>query len=120
MNKGNHPGKQLPETNTQREVLIQERTTFIEETDTSGALMTSDDYRVLEHAAAGAGEARPPATHQRHRGDLSESQFRLLENLERLTHSLQGPEQSLDRVSYNRPFPPVHRPVSATTKPAQT
>jgi hypothetical protein len=119
MNKGNHPGKQSPDTSTQREVLIQERTTFIEETDASGALMTSEDYRALERASAGAAESRPPVTHHRHRGDLSDSQFRLLENLERLTHSLQGPEQSLDRVSYNRPFPPVHRPASATTEPAQ-
>jgi hypothetical protein len=119
MNKGNHPGKQMPETSTQRDVLIQERTTFIEESDASGALMTPEDYRALEHAA-GTGEPRSPVTHHRHRGDLSDSQFRLLENLERLTHSLQGPEQSLDRVSYNRPFPPVHRPASATTKPVQT
>jgi hypothetical protein len=39
---------------------------------------------------------------------------------ERLQHSLRGPDGVLDRVSYNRPFPPVHRPAGATTKPAQT
>ena len=108
MNKTNQPGKQS----------IQERTTFIEETDVPGALMTPADYRALEQA--GTVEPRTPVTHHRHRGDLSDSQFRLLENLERLTHSLQGPEQSLDRISYNRPFPPVHRPASATTQSAQT
>lgn len=33
----------------------------------------------------------------------------LLQDLERLSHSLRGPEHALDRVSYNRPFPPPAR-----------
>jgi hypothetical protein len=65
-----------------------------------------------------AGLPAPPrdpsvqVTRHRPQGDLSNAQLRLLENLERLTHSLQGPEQSLDKHSYARPFP--HAPASSS------
>jgi len=124
-NKGKHDTASV-----EREVLIQERTVLFEESgslaaqpnasdDASGAVMTREDYRALEYAAT-ANEARPQPAHHRHRGDLSEAQFRLLENLERLTHSLQGPEDSLDRHGYSRPFPPNARPVPTATKPTRS
>ncbi len=110
-------GKQLPETmSAQHEVLIEERTTFVEESasvsseasslDAAGAMVTGNDYGATGYAVP-AGKPRPQVTHHRPQGDLSDAQFRLLQNLERLTHSLQGPEDSLDRHSYNRPFPPT-------------
>jgi hypothetical protein len=106
-------GKQLPETTSaQREVLIQERT-LVEENafvsseasslDPAGAIGTRDKYDVTGHPV-GATKPRPQVTHHRPQGDLSDAQFRLLQNLERLTYSLQGPEESLDDT-YSRPFP---------------
>jgi hypothetical protein len=85
----------------QREVLIQERTVLVEE-DASPSRGSNTDVAGLP-----ASPSDPPLQVTRHRqhGDLSSAQYRLLENLERLTHSLQGPEQSLDRHSYSRPFP---------------
>ena len=116
MSRHHQYGKQLPETtSTQREVLI-ERTTLVEENafvsseesslDPAGAMVTQDNYDAAGHPV-GATKPRPQVTHHRAQGDLSDAQFRLLQNLERLTHSLQGPEDSLDRHSYNRPFPPA-------------
>jgi hypothetical protein len=111
-----HPhGKQFPETmSAQREVLIQERTTFVEENafissdpSPSGApsAMAAPDNSGLTGYAVGAPKPRPQVTHHRSQGDLSDAQFRLLQNLERLTYSLQGPEESLDDT-YSRPFLP--------------
>jgi hypothetical protein len=116
MSKDKQYGKQLPETGGQREVLIQERTTLVEENDfissepapagAASAMVTRDNYDPTGYGVA-AGKPRPQVTHHRPQGDLSDAQFRLLQNLERLTHSLKGPEDSLDRHSYNRPFPPA-------------
>jgi hypothetical protein len=106
-------GKQLPETTgAQHEIL--ERTTLVEET----AFMSSDpsppgapsavvtlDNSGLAGYAVGTDKPRPSVTHHRPQGDLSDAQFRLLQNLERLTYSLQGPEESLDDT-YSRPFLP--------------
>ncbi len=107
-------GKQLPETTgAQREVLIQERTTLEEiefissDPSPSGApsaVATRDNSDLTGHAV-GAPKPRPQVTHHRSQGDLSDAQFRLLQNLERLTYSLQGPEESLDDT-YSRPFLP--------------
>jgi hypothetical protein len=117
MSKHYQLGKQLPETTSaEREVLIQERTTLVEENafisselsplDPAGAVATRDNSDLTGYAI-GAPKPLPQVTHHRPQGDLSDAQFRLLQNLERLTHSLQGPEDSLDRHSYNRPFPPT-------------
>lgn len=113
------PNREAPDSSVQRDVLIEERTVVdtlrVEENefvssepcppDAAGA-MTQADYAALESADA-AGRPRAEITRPRHLGDLSESQSRLLEKLERLTHSLQGPEDSLDRHGYSRPFPPA-------------
>ena len=109
MSRHHQYGKQLPETTgAQREVLI-ERTTLVEENafvsseasslDPAGAMV----YDPTGHPV-GATKPRPQVTHHRPQGDLSDAQFRLLQNLERLTYSLQGPEESLDDT-YSRPFP---------------
>jgi hypothetical protein len=114
MSKDKHHRRQLPETTSaQREVLIQERTTLVEENafissetstpDAAGAMVTRGNYDSTGYAV-GAGKPRPQVTHHRPQGDLSDAQFRLLQNLERLTYSLQGPEDSLDDT-YSRPFP---------------
>jgi hypothetical protein len=39
-------------------------------------------------------------------GEPDRRQKELLEDLERLHHSLHGPEDLLDRGNYSRPFPP--------------
>jgi hypothetical protein len=115
MSRHQQQGKQLPETTSaQHEIL--ERTTLVEESefissersplDAEGAMVTRDNYGLAGYAA-GTAKPRSSLTHHRPQGDLSDAQFRLLQNLERLTHSLQGPEDSLDRHSYNRPFPPT-------------
>jgi hypothetical protein len=93
--------------NTQREVLIQERTMLVEEDASFSESMGQSN---AEATGALAPPRDPPVqvTHRRPPGDLSSAQLRLLENLERLTHSLQGPEQSLDKHGYSRPFPNAH------------
>jgi hypothetical protein len=98
----------------QREVLIQERTVLVEEDvsfsrgessfESAGDTMSQSN---TDPSGLAAPPRDPPVQVTRHRpaGDLSNAQLRMLENLERLTHSLQGPEQSLDKHSYARPFP---------------
>ena len=114
MNKERPRGNKFPEpTITGCEAPIEERTTFDQEvafvsttsspSDAPGAMIIQQEFGEVQYAAAG--EPRPQVTHHRHQGDLSNAQFQLLQNLERLTHSLQGPEDSLDRHGYNRPFP---------------
>ena len=114
-----HTREASDSTITEREVLIEERTVVdtvrVEENefvssepyppDAFGP-MTRVDHAALESADA-AGRPRAEITRPRQQGELSDSQFRLLQNLERLTHSLQGPEDSLDRHGYSRPFPPA-------------
>jgi hypothetical protein len=113
MSRHQQYGKQLPETTSaQREVLI-ERTTLVEENafvsseasslDAAGAMVTQ--YDPTGHPV-GTAKPRPQATQHRPQGDLSNAQFQLLQNLERLTYSLQGPEESLDDT-YSRPFPQI-------------
>jgi hypothetical protein len=114
MSRHHQYGKQLPEsTSAQREVLI-ERTTLVEENafvsseasslDPAGAMVTRDEYDPTGHPV-GATKPRPQVTHRRPQGDLSNAQFQLLQNLERLTYSLQGPEDSLDDTYSRPPFP---------------
>jgi hypothetical protein len=118
MNREKTPGKQLPHgTGAERDSLGSQRTALLEENTFSftepslpdgapGATMTQESLGVVEYVTT-ASDPRPQVTRHRQQGDLSDAQLRLLQNLERLTHSLRGPEQSLDRVSYNRPFPPT-------------
>jgi hypothetical protein len=112
---GQHKTPAKPDTGSaQREVLIQERTVLVEE-DVAFSRGESSFESAAESLSQSNTEvtgALPPArdppvqvTQRRPPGDLSSAQLRMLENLERLTHSLQGPEQSLDKHSYARPFP---------------
>jgi hypothetical protein len=114
MNKDKHHSRQLPDTaSAQREIL--ERTMLVEDSTfispelsslgPAGAPVTGDNYGPSGYAV-GAPKPRPQVTQHRPQGDLSDAQFQLLQNLERLTYSLQGPEESLDDT-YSRPFPQI-------------
>jgi hypothetical protein len=118
MNREKPQGKQLsPGMGAEREALGPQRTVLLEENAFSfaerslsdgatGAMVTQEEVGAVGYVFT-ASDPRPQVTRHRHQGDLSDAQLRLLQDLERLTLSLQGPEQSLDRVSYNRPFPPT-------------
>jgi hypothetical protein len=121
---GQHKTPTKPDTGSaQREVLIQERTVLVEE-DVAFSRESSYEAGAQSMGQSNAdvtGALIPPrdppvqVTHRRPPGDLSSAQLRLLENLERLTHSLQGPEQSLDKHGYSRPFPIAHAPSNKQT-----
>jgi hypothetical protein len=65
-----------------------------------------ESFAAVEFVDAGpGGNGRP-----RNGAGPAEQHHTLLQDLERLSHSLRGPEHALDRVSYNRPFPPPTRP----------
>jgi hypothetical protein len=118
MKTDKHQGKPAPETGLERTTTTPETAVFREESSffateqtsvsASGVMTNQEAYGAVEYTT-GRDEARGNGARQRHQGDLSESQLRLLRHLERLTYSLHGPEESLDRHSYNRPFPPAIR-----------
>jgi hypothetical protein len=115
MKTDKHQGKPAPETGVERTTATPETAVFREESSffateqtsvsTAGVMTNQEAYGAVEYTT---GRDEAPAR-QRYQGDLSESQLRLLQHLERLTYSLHGPEESLDRHSYNRPFPPSIR-----------
>src|SRR5258708_35803896 len=98
----NPPGKQLPgTTSAKHEVVIQERTTCVEETEfvssdpnpsgAPSAVVIRDNSGLIGYVDAP--KPPPQVTHHRPQEDPSPAQFQLLQNREQLTYVLQCTEQ---------------------------